>query len=779
MEGLETEPQRQQVETAYDAERIPPYSAPETSPQRQQAAAAAGMSTDHAIITPGDVRKVLMKRKWLILMGVFIGLALAALYILTTIPQYEAVARIDIDEGKQNNIGITDLVSQATAGGLEAGLEHISTEIKIMQSDTVILDVINAQDLYHKPPFSQLFAKNPYHGTLTPIERENLIAEFQGATKILITPGTNLVEIHFRNLSPQVSANVANAIVDSYIDRDLRVRYEGTTRISSWLSKQLEELKQQVEQSQKALAQYQRDNNLVGMSAEGAGAGDDLTVDNLRIANQQLSEAQADRVVKEARYKMAQTRNPELLLSVAPSTTLSQLRQQQAALLVQSAQLQSKYGPSWPKVREVQNALQSVQADIDVEISNLTHRFEAEYTAALNTENLMRGRLDAAKQEAYAQNQSSAQYEILKHNAESASDLYDALQTRLKEAGITAGLSSNQIDIVDRASVPAKPVFPVKKNDAGIGLGAGLLLGIVLALFAETIDDTVRTSDDAEGVVGLPALAVIAHFDPAAGTDLPAPGTEAAELDKERRARVSPDLVSYTEPQTYVSEGFRTLRSAIMLSAVDRKSKLLLLTSSFASEGKSTCAANLAISFARRSANVLLVDTDLRKGTLHMKFRTSNRFGLSTLLSREIEGQAFEHPLPDLPNLTLITRGPIAVNPGEMLASRSMEEMLKRWVTEYDHVILDSSPVLAVADTLSIAPLVDSTIIVVRSGITRKKALLRTREQLRRVNARVQGILVNDVDLRLENYYTYSKRYSYTYKTNYGAGYGGGTDAEQ
>ena len=612
--------------------------APASNPQRQQAAAAAGVSTDHAIITPGDVRKVLMKRKWLILMGIFIGLALAALYILTTIPQYEAVARIDIDEGKQNNIGITDLVSQATAGGLEAGLEHISTEIKIMQSETVTLDVINAQDLYHKPPYSQMFLKDPYKGTLTPIQRENLIAGFQGATKILITPGTNLVEIHFRNLNPTVAANVANAIVDSYIDRDLRVRYEGTTRISGWLSKQLEELRHEVEQSQQLLADYQRKNNLVGMSAEGAGAGDDLTVDNLRIANQQLSEAQADRVVKEARYKMAQTRNPELLLSVAPSTTLSQLRQQQAALLVQSAQLQSKYGPGWPKVREVQSALKSVQADIDVEISNLTHRFEAEYTAALNTENLMRGRLNAAKQDAFAQNASSAQYQILKHNAESASDLYDALQTRLKEAGITAGLSSNQIDIVDRATVPARPVFPVKKNDAAIGLGAGLLLGIVLALFAETIDDTVRTSDDAESVVGLPALAVIPHFDPAvAAAEGPAAGTEAAELDKERRARVAPDLVSYTEPQTYIAEGFRTLRSAIMLSSVDRDPKLLLLTSSFASEGKSTCAANLAISFARRSAKVLLVDTDLRKGTLHMKFRTSNRFGLSTLLSRDSE----------------------------------------------------------------------------------------------------------------------------------------------
>ena len=230
--------------------------------------------------------------------------------------------------------------------------------------------------------------------------------------------------------------------------------------------------------------------------------------------------------------------------------------------------------------------------------------------------------------------------------------------------------------------------------------------------------------------------------------------------------------MSYVDPQSIAAEGFRTLRSSILLSAVDHEPKLLLITSSFAAEGKSTSAANLAISFAQRSARVLLVDTDLRKGTLHMKFRLSNRVGLSTLLSRESGNEAYEHPLPDLPNLTVLSRGPIAPNPGEMLASRAMEEMLTQWRGEYEHIILDSSPILAVADTLSLAPQVDAALIVVRSGVTRKRALVRVREQLRRASARVLGTVINDVDLRMENYYTYSKRYDYGYKSNYGAGYG-------
>ena len=743
----------------------------------RHSAPAPALAQDQAIITPTDIRKILIKRKWLILAGIVVGLAFAAVYILTTIPQYEALALIDINSGKQSNIGISDLV-QEQQGGLEASLERTSTEIAIMQSDTVSLDVINTLNLYNTQPFAQVFVRTPYKGTLSPDERKSILAIFKGSTKIAAKPGTDLVEVRFRNQNPKVAAEVANAIVDRYTDRSLRVRYEGTTRISDWLAKQLNKLQSQVTDAQDKLAIYQKANNLIGVDPNGSG--EDLTLDNLRTANQQLSEAQADRVVKEARYRMAMTGNPELLLSVAPSTTLAQLQQQEAALTVQQAQLQSKFGPNWPRVKEVQSSLDQVRRDIKGEISNMQRRFEVEYNTALSTENLMKGRLDGAKGQAYQQNRSSAEYQILKHGADSASDLYDALQTRLKEAGITAGLNANQIDVVDRATTPARPVFPVKRNDAGIGLGAGIVLGLALALFAETIDDTIRTSDDAESITGLPALAVIPHFEPSEKRVLAAPGTPAAEAERERMSRVSPDLISYTEPQSYVAEGFRTLRSSILLSAVDREPKLLLLTSSFATEGKSTCAANLAISFARRSARVLIVDTDLRKGTLHMKFRTSNRFGLSTLLARgEHEGSAYENPLPDLPNLTLITRGPVTVNPGEALASHSMEQLLRQWREEYDHIILDTSPVLAVADTLSIAPQVDASFILVRSGVTRKKALLRTREQMRRVGARVQGIIVNDVDLRLENYYTYSKRYNYSYNSNYGAGYGGGMDAEQ
>ncbi len=740
------------------------WSAP---PQESRSVAPAPMGpvAEHSVVTPGDLRKVLIKRKWIIFVGLIVGVAIGLFHALTTIPQYEAIARVHIDLSRSTNIGIEDLIQQSLGGGGDTS-EKLQTEVQIMQSETVAMEVVNSQDLYRKPPFSGVFKTHPYTGVLTPIERHDILSLVSGAMKVQVLPNTEMVEIRFRNQDPTVAMQVANGIVDAYLDRDLRSKFEGTTRVSNWLSQQLTTVKKQVEDSQKDLAKYQRDNNLVALDSQGGN----LVTDSLRTVNEQLAEAQADRIVKEARYRMALTRNPDLLVSVAPGTVLGSLRSQQAELLVQAAQLKAKFGPDFPKVREVNKQLASVQSDIDQEVDSLTKRFTEEYDASVKTQALMQARLDATKQEAYRENESAAQFDILKHGAESASELYDALQMRLKEAGITAGLSATNIDVIDRASIPPFPILPAKRTDVGFGFLGGLIGGIALAFFIDGLDDTIRTSDDAEVISQLPTLAVIPHFQ--SKSRKAAYGGQLKEINAQKLLKVSPDLVSYLDPQSIAAEGFRSLRSSILLSAVDHDPKLMLITSSFAAEGKSTCAANLGISFAQRSARVLLVDTDLRKGTLHMKFRLSNRAGLSTVLSKESGSEAFENPIPELPNLFVLSRGPIAPNPGEILASRMMEDLLMKWRAEYDHIILDSSPVLAVSDTLSLAPQMDAAFILVRSGVTRKKALLRVREQLRRANARVLGTIINDVDLRLENYYTYSKRYDYGYKSNYGAGYG-------
>jgi capsular exopolysaccharide synthesis family protein len=714
---------------------------------------AASFSPAAPVMTVADIRKLLFKRKWIILTATLLGIAMGVYHILTTVPEYDAVSRINIDLGRSANIGIDNLIQQNEDFSEPDVL--LQTQVQIMRSATVAKSVIDTLDLYHKKPFSEEFGSGAYKGTLTPQQESAMVGMLQGGTNVIIVPGTGLVDVHYQDADPVLAMNVANALVTAYIQRDLQSRYEGTSHISGWLSGQLAGLKTQVETNQQALTDYIQKHNLMPTDSEGGN----LVTDSLSTVNQQLAEAKADRIVKEARYKMAQTRNPELLISVAPGTILTSLRQQQADLMVQEAELKAKFGPDYPKTRELNKQMAGLQSDVDTEINNLTKRFAEEYNTAVQTENLMQSRLDVLKSDAYHESESAAQFDILKHAAESSAELYDALQMKLEEAGITAGLNSQTVDVIDRATIPTAPVLPKKRSDLMFGLLGGLAVGIIIAFIRESMDDTIRTSEEAETISKLPTLAVIPHF---------SVKKDAASSQKKGTVDLMSDLVSYLDPQSQGAEGYRTLRSSILLSAVDRDPKVLLITSSFAGEGKSTTAANLAVSFAQRQEKVLLVDTDLRRGTTHLKFGLSNRGGLSTTLSRESGIEAYEHPLPDLPGFTVLTRGPIAPNPGEMLASHAMEDLLKQWRTVFDRVILDSSPVLAVSDSLSLAPQADGVLILVRSGITSKKAMLRTRELLRRAAAHVSGIVVNDVNLRLESYYTYG----YSYRGGYGAGYG-------
>lgn len=717
------------------------------------------------VLTPGDFRKIVFKRRFVILGFLFAGVLIGATITFLATPVYEAICRVDINPSRSTNIGISDIID-SKAGGDISESTRLLTEVRILQSDTVIEAVIRSQNLFTKEPFSKVFKKSPYspEKDLTPLQRYSLIKTFRGHLQIVSIPNTDLVEIHYRDPDPAQAGKIANAVVDQYMELDLRSRYDGTLRVSNWLSGQMSELKAHAADSQRKLAQFQRANNLIGIDSDG----NSLVSDTLRIVNEQLNQAQADRIVKEARYRLAQTRNPELLVSVAPTTTLVTLRSQQAQLLVEAAQLKSKYGVDYPRVREVQKQLAAVQSDIDTEINNLLKRFEEEYNAAVKTQALLQDQLDKQKTEAFRVSDSSADYQILKREAESTADLYDALQMKLKEASVTAGLNSNNVNIVDYASVPALPVSPIKRNNYGYGALIGLFFGLATAIGLESMDDTIQTSEDAEAIASLASLAVVPRFSSVAK---PAK-TQSGEAAQTATAGFAPELVSLSAPQSIGAEAFRTLRSSILMSSADSPGRLMLITSSFAAEGKSTIAANLAISFARREAKVLLVDTDLRRGTLHLKFRIPNREGLSTLLVRSSGESAYQTPIPDMPNFFILPRGPIAPNPGEILASHHMEALLEQWKIEFDHVILDSAPILPVADTLAIAPLADSTVIVVRAATTRKKALLRMKAMLRRAQARIVGIVVNDIDLRLENYYTYSKKYGYDYTSNYGSGYG-------
>lgn len=731
-------------------------------------------AAQEATFSLADLTKLLTKRKWWIILCILIGIAIAIYHNKTAIPQYDAVLTVDIDLDRTPNVGFSSLVGDRfDFFGSEAKLE---TQLKILSSDSVAWAVINKLKLYNDEPYSNVFGKNGYQGSFTPAEKQALIGMFHGAMHVVLVPESNMAQIHFLNQNPYVAQKVVGAVVDAYQDWTLQMHVSTMAHISDWLATQMQTLRDRASQAQQALVQYQQQHNLINV-----GQGGQTLVDaNLATLNSQLAQARADSIVREARYKMALTRNPDLLVSVAPNPVLTSLREQEANLMLEKAQLQSQFGPKYPKLEEVNQQLVQLRSDISREINSLTQRFKTEYDASLQTENLLQDRLNTIEQKAYQQNQSATQFAILRQKAMTASSLYNALQLRLQEAGITAGLNSNTIEVVDPAPLPLFPVSPQRHRNLLYGLLGGLIVGLGLALILDVLDDTLRTTEEAESFSHLPALSVVPHF--LASSRAGAAGfwskfskqkdKTVAEPTKVGSDTLSSDLITLTEPHSLGAESFRTLRSSVLLSSVDREPKVILISSGMAGEGKSTCAANLAIAFAQRPARVLLVDGDLRKGTQHMKFQTSNRKGLSTYLSRETGDDSILYPVSSLPQLGVIPRGPFAPNPGEMLSSRTMADSIAKWREEWDFIIIDSSPVLAVADALSLAQMVDGTLVVIRSGATRKKSLARTRELLRRAKVNVLGAVVNDQNLRAESYYSYGDNQKGG--SAYGFGYGDG-----
>lgn len=713
-----------------------------------------------------DFTRIIVKRKWWIIACIVIGIALAIYYNKTAIPQYDAVLSVDIDLDRAPNVGFSSLVGDRfDFFGSEAKLE---TQLKILSSDSVAWAVINKLKLYNDKPYSEVFGKNGYQGSFTPAEKQALIGMFHGAMHVVLVPETDMAQIHFLNQNPYVAQKVVGAVVDAYQDWTLQMHVSTMAHISDWLASQMQMLRDRASQAQEALVQYQQQNNLINV-----GVGGQTLVDaNLATLNSQLAQARADSIVREARYKMALTRNPDLLVSVAPNPVLTSLREQEANLMLEQAQLQSQFGPRYPKLEEVSAQLAQLRRDISREINSLTQRFKTEYDASLQTENLLQARLNMIEQKAYQQNASAAQFAILRQKAMTASSLYNALQLRLQEAGITAGLNSNTIEVVDAAPLPLLPVSPQRHRNLLYGLLGGLIVGLGLALILDVFDDTLRTTEEAESFSHLPALSVVPHFLASGQKRSRQKDKTVAESKKVGDDTLSTDLITLTEPHSVVAESFRTLRSSVLLSSVDREPKVILISSGMAGEGKSTCAANLAIAFAQRPARVLLVDADLRKGTQHMKFQASNRKGLSTYLSRESGEDSILYPVSSLPQLGVIPRGPFAPNPGEMLSSRAMADVIAKWREEWDFIIIDSSPILAVADALSLSQVADGTLVVIRSGATRKKSLARTRELLRRAKVNVLGSVVNDQNLRSESYYGYGNNQKGG--SAYGFGYGNG-----
>jgi polysaccharide biosynthesis transport protein len=692
-----------------------------------------------------DLWQMLVRRRLAILSfaAVTFCLMAAAAYLKT--PVYEGVVRLQIDPNRSASFGLDDS-EKTSAIDVDS---RVKSEVTIIQSSTVALQVMKSLELYANPHFAgrDTVRENIQDlSELSPSQRQRLLARFKDNLTVKVLPSTQVVEISFRSPDPAVATNSANSIIDEYMRRNLHVRVDGTMQVSQWLSRQMEEIKAITTASQQKLADFKRTNNLLGTDES-----DNILTDRLKQLNEELTQAEADRIVKEGRYRLARSGNPELIASVVPSTTLQVLRTQEADLEAEYAQMSAKFGNGYPKVRELQSQLARLQTAINTEGGNIETRLANEYNTAAKSEAMIRADFEKQKDEAYKLNEHVAQYAILKHQVESGQQLYDTLQLKLKEADITSGLASSYVSIVDRAQIPDKPVEPRKALYLALGLGGGLFGGLILGLVLDSFDDRVRTSEELAAVTALselssvPFLAALSH-------------PQAKAMSPENMLASESAPISFRDPNWPGGEAYRALSSVLLLSSLDNPPKVLVVTSALPGEGKSTVSCNLAIAFAQGGRRVMLIDADLRCSSIHRHLGISKAPGLTTIFTSQPTEYPRAQPIAELPNLHVVPSGFRLAGPAEILASPKMQQLIAGWRNEYDHIIIDTPPMLPFADALALSARADGVILVTRSGISRRKALLRARDLLWRSGANVLGFVLNAVR-RPEYYYEYPDSY--------------------
>jgi len=699
-----------------------------------------------------EYMRVLIKRKWLVIsciVGIFAAVAIAS---LRETPVYEAAGQIAVNKADSNLIVFKDSVPVVDY----YDQSDLDTEVRIIQSDLLGLQVIRQLNLDKRPEFGghpeQKQANLVADPLLTDSNRASaLLGTFHGNLHVTLIPNTRIIEIHYNSTDPQLAASVVNTLASTYVEQNFKTKFESTMQASDWLSKQLVDLQMKVETSQEKLVRYQKEHEILGNDEK-----QNITTEKLDEINKELTAAESDRMQKEAIYRQAQSNDPEVIAASivtagpgAGSGLLDSLRSQQAALRIQIADLSTQLGPSYPKVAQLNNQLKEIDRQLQSETNKAVDHLRGQYLAALQRESLLHDSFEKQKQEANKLNESAIEYSLLKRDVESNRTLYEGLLEKLKEAGVTAGLRSNNFRILSAARVPTTPVEPNIPRNLSFALVLGVISGVGLAFLLENMDNTVRTPEQAQALSALPSLGMIPL-----GSKTTVRGSSANRLAL-TSARETFETVTQARPQSQMAESYRALRTSLLLSNLGAPPRVIMVTSARPQEGKTTTSINTAIVLAQKGVRVLLVDADLRRPSVHKTLGMGPRSGLSNVLTGSATLQQAITVSPVLPNLFILPAGTPPPNPAELLASSHMRDLIAELREQYDHIVMDTPPTLSVTDAVVLSPRADATILVIRSGQTTKQALRRARDILMQVNAHVAGVLLNAVDLTSPDYYYY------------------------
>jgi capsular exopolysaccharide synthesis family protein len=704
------------------------------------------------------------------------------IYCIFCTRRYEAVGMVQVQKQGMDAMGLEDLMS--SAGGedsnpLSANIE-IQTQANILQSDTLALRTIEQLNMestedFRKRwnPISWILEKVSPSGAIdrpgasledSPQRRYRALKVWNKYLNVKPVTGTRLIEIDYTNPDPKLAAAVVNTLTHALSDYAFQTRFDATNQASKWLSDQLGDLRKDSEDLMSKVVNLQRESGvytLGGSDSQGREMAYSGVLDRLQQATAAMNAAEQNRILKGAIAKAAETGNAEMLSGLAGNTfggstqavnnslTLIQgLRAQEATAQAALKEAQVKFGPAYPKVAELQGNVNGIERAIQQEIDRIKNRAESDYQIAAKTEVDTRTAYEAAKKQADVLNNKGIEYVIVRQEAEESRGLYEDLLKRLKEAGVLEGLKSSNITLVDPGRAPAKPKTPNVPLYMALALVGGWCLGCCGAFLVENLDNKINSVDDLEAMLQLSPLGVLPKID--------APVNQADPTKS---------VLALADPGSAYVEALRSVRTALLLSQTDAPPKMILVTSGIAGEGKSFCALNLATILAKSGKRTLIVDTDLRRGTLRKRLGLPYSTGLSELLVGQQSVPTIQ-PAPGIESLDVLPAGATPPNPTDLLESDAMRNWLQKLRSKYDFVVLDSAPVLPVTDSVALNMLTDATLLVVRSRVSERPQVQRSYNLLRANGKHYVGVILNALSTSDSSYYGYYgyRRYGYRYE---------------